>query len=270
MKRTSVALCLVMAPILLCHPAVIPARARSSGPALASASASEITVSAAISLKDALDEIGKEYEARHAGVKVVANYGGSGTLRNQIEQGAPVDAFVSASEKDMDALNAKGLIQSDTRRDIVANTLVLIVPADRDSGIHDFADLAGAQVKTVAVGEPNTVPAGMYAQQAFAALGLTAAVHGKLVLAKDVRQALTYVATGNADAGVVYSTDARTTSKVRVAATAPANSHDPIVYPAAVLKSAHDAVAARALVEYLGADDAKAIFQKYGFTIPPQ
>jgi molybdate transport system substrate-binding protein len=261
---------LVVAAILLSHPAVIPASPRNSRPGSAPASASEITVSAAISLKDALDEIGKEYEARHPGVEVVANYGGSGTLRNQIEQGAPVDAFFSASEKDMDALNAKGLIQPDTRRDIVANTLVLIVPADRDSGIHDFKDLASAQVKTIAIGEPATVPAGMYAQQAFAALGLTAAVHGKLVLAKDVRQALTYVATGNADAGVVYSTDARITSKVRVVATAPANSHDPIVYPAAVLKGAHDASAARALVEYLGAEDAKVIFQKYGFTLPPQ
>jgi molybdate transport system substrate-binding protein len=264
MRRTS--LWLVVAAILLSHPAVIPASPRNS----ASASASEITVSAAISLKDALDEIGKEYEARHPGVKIVANYGGSGTLRNQIEQGAPVDVFFSASEKDMDALNAKGLIQPQTRRDIVANTLVLIVPADRDSGIHDFKDLAGAQVKTVAVGEPATVPAGMYAQQTFAALGLTAAVHEKLVLAKDVRQALTYVATSNADAGVVYSTDARTTSKVRVVATAPANSHDPIVYPAAVLKAAHDAAAARALAEYFGAEDAKVIFQKYGFTIPAQ
>jgi molybdate transport system substrate-binding protein len=110
----------------------------------------------------------------------------------------------------------------------------------------------------------------MYAQQVFTALGITAAVQGKLVLAKDVRQALTFVATGNADAGVVYSTDARITSKVRVVATAPASSHDPIVYPVAVLKGAHDPAAALALVGYFAADDAKAIFQKFGFTIPPQ
>ncbi|MGA8229904.1 MAG: molybdate ABC transporter substrate-binding protein [Candidatus Acidiferrales bacterium] len=266
MKRTLALLWLVLAAMLLGHPAVIPALARNSVPA----SAAEVTVSAAISLKDALDEIGQKYEGIHPGAKVVFNYGGSGTLRSQIEQGAPVDVFVSASEKDMDALNAKGLVRPDTRRDIVANTLVLIVPADHDPGIHDFADLAGAQVKSVAVGEPTTVPAGMYAQQAFAALGITAAVHGKLVLAKDVRQALTFVATGNADAGVVYSTDARITSKVRVVATAPASSHDPIVYPLAVLKSAHDSAAALAVVGYFAADDAKVIFQKYGFTIPPQ
>jgi molybdate transport system substrate-binding protein len=266
MKRTLALLSLVVAAMLLSHPAVIPALARDS----AHASASEITVSAAVSLKDALDEIGKKYEGIHPGAKVVFNYGGSGTLRNQIEQGAPVDVFFSASEKDMDALNAKSLIQSDTRRDIVANTLVLIVPADRDSGIHDFADLAAAQVKTIAVGEPTTVPAGMYAQQVFTALGITAAVQGKLVLAKDVRQGLTFVATGNADAGVVYSTDARITSKVRVVATARANSHDPIVYPVAVLKGAHHPAEALALVGYFAADDAKAIFQKFGFTIPPQ
>jgi molybdate transport system substrate-binding protein len=265
MKRITAPLWLVAAVMLFSHPAIAPALVWASAPA----SASEITVSAAISLKDALDEIGKEYEGSHAGAKVVFNYGGSGTLRNQIEQGAPVDVFFSASEKDMDALNAKGMIQPDTRRNIVANTLVLIVPADRDSGIHGFADLAGAQVKTIAVGEPATVPAGMYAQQAFAALGLTAAVQGKLVLAKDVRQALTFVATSNADAGVVYSTDARTTNKVRVVATAPPSSHDPIVYPAAVLKIAHDAAAARALVAYFAVEDAKAVFQKYGFTISP-
>jgi molybdate transport system substrate-binding protein len=265
MKRTTAPLWLVAAVMLFSHPAIAPALARRSAPV----SASEITVSAAISLKDGLDEIGKKYEGSHAGAKVVFNYGGSGTLRNQIEQGAPVDVFFSASEKDMDALNAKGMIQPGTRRNIVANTLVLIVPADRDSGIHGFADLAGAQVKTIAVGEPATVPAGMYAQQAFAALGLTAAVQGKLVLAKDVRQALTFVATSNADAGVVYSTDARTTNKVQVVATAPPSSHDPIVYPAAVLKIAHDAGAALALVTYFAADDAKAVFQKYGFTIPP-
>src|SRR3984957_1799193 len=266
MKRITAPLWLVAAVMLFSHPAIAPALVWASAPA----SASEITVSAAISLKDALDEIGKEYEGSHAGAKVVFNYGGSGTLRNQIEQGAPVDVFFSASEKDMDALNAKSLIQSDTRRDIVANTLVLIVPADRDSGIHDFADLAAAQVKTIAVGEPTTVPAGMYAQQAFTALGITTAVQGKLVLAKDVRQALTFVATGNADAGVVYSTDARTTSKVRVVATARASSHDPIIYPVAVLKGARHPAEALALVGYFAADDAKAIFQKFGFTIPPQ
>jgi molybdate transport system substrate-binding protein len=265
-KKFSVLLGVVAAVMLLSYPAVISGLARDSGPA----SVSEITVSAAISLKDALDDIGKKYEGSHAGVKVVFNYGGSGTLRNQIEQGAPVDVFFSASQKDMDALNAKGLIEPKTRRDIVANTLVLIVPSDRDSAIHDFADLAGAQVKTIAVGDAATVPAGMYAEQVFSALGLTAAVHGKLVLAKDVRQALTFVATGNADAGVVYSTDARSTSKVRVVATAPANSHDPIVYPAAVLKSAHNAAAGGTLVEYFAADDAKAVFQKYGFAIPPR
>src|ERR1700722_1709030 len=266
MKRITAPLWLVAAVMLFSHPAIAPALVWASAPA----SASEITVSASVSLRDALDEIGKKYEGIHPGAKVVFNYGGSGTLRNQIEQGAPVDVFFSASEKDMDALNAKGMIQPDTRRNIVANTLVLIVPADRDSGIHDFADLAAAQVKTIAVGEPTTVPAGMYAQQAFTALGITTAVQGKLVLAKDVRQALTFVATGNADAGVVYSTDARTTSKVRVVATARASSHDPIIYPVAVLKGARHPAEALALVGYFAADDAKAIFQKFGFTIPPQ
>lgn len=226
---------------------------------------SAITVSAAISLKDALDEIGRLYQARRPGAKVAFNYGGSGTLQRQIEQGAPVDIFFSAAETQMDGLAAQGLIATETRRDIVGNTLVLIVPATTRM-LNDFPDLTRLYVSVIALGEPGTVPAGMYARQTLEHMGLFAAVEKKIVYAKDVRAVLTYVETGNADAGFVYRTDALSSPKVRVVATAAADSHDPIVYPAAVLKNSKNAGAAREFVDFLQRSEARAAFEKYGFT----
>jgi molybdate transport system substrate-binding protein len=232
---------------------------------------SSITVSAAISLKDALDELGPIFQVQQhrknggSGTAVTFNYGGSGTLARQIEQGAPVDVFFSAAEKQMDELTAQGLIVTDTRHDLVGNALVLIAPA-QSTALHSFQDLSDAAVKTIALGETSTVPAGMYARQSLEHLGLFAAIEKKVVYAKDVRAVLTYVETGNADAGLVYQTDANTSTKVRVVAVAPADSHDPIRYPAAVLRDAKDKAAARAFVEFLQGPDARAVFQKYGFT----
>lgn len=226
-----------------------------------------LTVSAAISLKDALDELGREYERDHPGAKIAFNYGGSGTLQHQIEQGAPVDIFFSAAEKQMDELAAKGLVDVETRRDVVGNTLALIAPSSSDS-IHKFQDLANSDVKVVALGDAATVPAGMYARQTLEHLGLLAAVEKKAVYAKDVRQVLTYVATGNADAGLVYRTDAQTSPNVRTVFTAPPDSHDPIRYPVAVLKASKNAAAARAFVEFLEGPHALEIFEKYGFNDP--
>jgi molybdate transport system substrate-binding protein len=224
----------------------------------------EITVSAAISLKDSLDEIGRKYEQTHPGAKISFNYGGSGTLQRQIEQGAPVDIFFSAAEKQMDDLQAKGLVNADTRRDIVRNQLVLIAPAS-NSTIHSFQDLTNSGVKIVALGEPTTVPAGMYARQTLEHLGLLAAVEKKTVLAKDVRAVLTYVETGNADAGIVYQTDAQGSEKVRIVLVAPADSHDPIVYPAAILKGAKNASGAVSFLAFLADSEARDVFQKHGF-----
>lgn len=233
--------------------------------------ASSITVSAAISLKDALDELGPIFQVQQhrknggSGTTVAYNYGGSGTLARQIEQGAPVDVFFSAAKKQMDELAAQNLVVADTRRDLVGNALVLIAPA-QGTQLHTFQELTGPAVKTIALGETSTVPAGMYARQTLEHLGLFAAVEKKVVYAKDVRAVLTYVETGNADAGMVYRTDANTSQKVRVVAVAPADSHDPILYPAAVLRDSKDKVAARAFLEFLQGPDARAVFQKYGFT----
>jgi len=233
--------------------------------------AASITVSAAISLKDALDELGPIFQLQQhrknggSGTAVTFNYGGSGTLARQIEQGAPVDVFFSAAEKQMDELAAQGLIVADTRHDVVGNALVLIAPA-QSTEPRSFQDLTGAAVKRLALGETSTVPAGMYARQTLEHLGLFAALEKKVVYAKDVRAVLTYVETGNADAGMVYQTDANTSKKVRVIAVAPADSHDPIFYPAAVLRDSKNKLAARAFLEFLQGADARAVFQKYGFT----
>ena len=230
-----------------------------------------ITVSAAISLKDALDELGPIFQVQQHrknggnGTAVTYNYGGSGTLARQIEQGAPVDVFFSAAEKQMDELAAQDLIVADTRHDLVGNALVLIAPV-QSTALHNFQDLTGSAVKTIALGETSTVPAGMYARQTLEHLGLFAALEKKVVYAKDVRAVLTYVETGNADAGLVYQTDANTSPKVRVVAIAPADSHDPILYPAAVLRDSKNKPAARAFVDFLQGPDARAVFQKYGFT----
>ena len=224
-----------------------------------------LTVSAAISLKDALDAVRAVYIAKNPAVSLAMNYGASGTLQLQIENGAPVDVFVSAAPKQMDTLAAKGLLLERTRKDLLTNELVLVVPANSSLRIGSFLDLARVDVKQVALGEPVAVPAGQYAKQVLIGLRIYDVVNAKSVLAKDVRQVLMYVATGNADAGVVYSTDALSSPKVKVVATPPANSHEPIVYPAAVIKDTKDPAAARAFLDFLSSAQATAIFRKFGF-----
>jgi molybdate transport system substrate-binding protein len=224
-----------------------------------------LTISAAISLKDSLEAISQNYEKSHPDQHVVCNFGASGTLQHQIEQGAPVDIFISAGENQMDALQKENLLVPGTRRDLVGNELVLIVPA-ASQGIKDFPDLKTSAAKSVAVGDPQIVPAGAYAKQTLEHLGLLPAIQRKLVFAKDVRQVLTYVETGNADAGLVYATDARISNAVRVAATAPSDSHLPILYPIALLKDSKSPQPARTLLDALESPDSLSVFEKAGFT----
>jgi len=224
----------------------------------------DLTISAAISLKDSMDEIAQLYKVETPDAVIHFNYGASGTLQRQVEEGAPVDIFVSASPSQMDALESKGLVLAGTRKDLAKNEIVLIVPRGK-GGISSFADLTKTEAKIIAIGEPQVVPAGKYAQEVLTHLGLYDQLKPKFVLAKDVRQVLTYVATGNADAGIVYSTDAKTSDKVTVVATAAEDSHSPVIYPVAVLKSSKDAAAAKNFVEFLLGSKARAVFQKYGF-----
>jgi len=226
---------------------------------------SSLTISAAASLKDALTEAENAYRQGHANLNFANNFGSSGTLAAQIDQGAPVDVFLSAAAKPMDDLQAKGLIVAATRRNLLRNTLVLIAPPN--SSLKDFQGLTGSSVRVVAIGDPASVPAGQYGKQTLAALKVMDKINSKVVLAKDVRQVLTYVETGNADAGLVYATDARISGKVRVVATAPESTHDAIVYPVAVVKGSRSEDAARKFLEYLRTPQAQAVFVKYGFTI---
>lgn len=227
-----------------------------------------LTISAAISLKEPLDAFAQNYNQQHPDVRVVCNYGASGTLQQQIEQGAPVDIFISAGEKQMDTLQNENLLVPGTRRDLLANQLVFIAPAN-SAALHNFNDLAKSSVKSIAVGEPRTVPAGMYAQQVLEHLHLLPAIKSKIVYAQDVRQVLAYVETGNAGAGLVYVTDARISKHVRVVATAPPDSHDPILYPVALLNASKSPQAARALLDALESPQSLALFEKYGFTPAP-
>ena len=232
--------------------------------AAAPQSKTDIVVSAAISLKDALDEITHLWAAVNPNVSIKANYGASGSLEIQIEQGAPVDVFISASPAQMDALASKNLIVPGTRKDLLKNTIVLITPSDRKI-IASFQDLVTPGVKIIAIGEPQSVPAGTYAQQVLTHFNLFDMLKPKFVFAKDVRQVLTYVETGNADAGIVYATDARTSNRVAIVATAPEDSHSPVIYPVAVLTNSKEEAMAKQLEDFLLGSKSAAIFKKYGF-----
>lgn len=222
-----------------------------------------LTVSAAASLKDALVEAEAAYKQSRANVTFVNNFGSSGTLAAQIAQGAPADIFISAASKPMDDLAAGGAIIAGTRRNLLRNSLVLIAP--RDSRLQDFQGLTGGSVRLIALGEPASVPAGQYGRQSLLSLHLWDKLNAKLVLGRDVRQVLAYVETGNADAGLVYASDALNSGSVRVVATVPDSAHDPIVYPAAVVKGSHREQAGRQFIDYLAGPGAQAIFQKHGF-----
>ena len=227
----------------------------------------ELNVSAAVSMKDALEEIQQQYQKKNPNVKLVFNLGASGSLQKQIEQGAPADVFISAAPKQMDELQTKGLLQQQTRKNLLENKLVLIVPQNSQLTIKSFEELADPAIKRLAVGEPQVVPAGQYAQQVLKKLNLWDKLEERMVLAKDVRTVLTYVESGNADAGIVYKTDAAVSTKIKIIATAVAGSHQPIIYPAAILANAKQPKEAEAFLQYLLSPDAAKVFEKYGFAM---
>jgi molybdate transport system substrate-binding protein len=224
----------------------------------------ELTISAAASLKEAMEAIAPVYNQQNPNVKLTYNFGSSGSLQQQIEQGAPVDVFISAAAKQMDALEQKGLLMQGTRKDLLSNQLVLIVPKD-NTKIKNFKGLTDNSVKKIALGEPESVPAGKYAQDALTFMKIFDAVKPKVVYAKDVRQVLNYVATGNVDAGVVYRSDTLVSDKIKVVESAPEGSHSPIVYPIAVIKASKNGEVAKKLVEFMSNPQAESMFKKYGF-----
>ncbi len=230
------------------------------------AATNEITVSAAASLKNSFEEIGKAFEMKEKGAKVYFNFASSGDLMRQIEGGAPVDVFASAATREMDALEGKKLLLPGTRYDFAGNSVVLVRPASGKVGLKSFADLKGKDIKKIAIGNPATVPAGMYAEQALKYFKVWDDIRNKLIFGENVRQVLDYVARGEVDAGIVFSTDAGVrANEVAVAALSPEESHGKVVYPIAVIKKTKNENLARAFVHFVRSPEGRKILEKYGF-----
>ena len=232
------------------------------------APAETITISAAISLKDALTAIAKTFESDSTD-KVEFNFGASGPLAAQIQQGAPVDAFISAANKQVDDLIKSGKADAATRRVIVENTLVLIVPTAATNPPQSFADLTADRVGKIALGQPKAVPAGQYAMETLQNLKLADALSGKIVYGANVRQVLDYVVRNEVDAGMVYATDAKVAGDaVKVVATAPSSSHEKIEYPAVIITTATHQSAAIRFLNFLQSTPAQSTFASQGFVLP--
>ena len=226
----------------------------------------ELVIAAAASLTDVTAQMAEAYKKDEASnVTLTFTYGASGALQTQIEQGAPVDIFISAAEKQMDALDEQGLLLDGSRTDLLENKVVLIVPKESELGLASFDDLKKGTVKTIAIGDPASVPAGQYAQEVLTSLGIKDAVFGKANLGTDVRQVLTWVENGEVEAGIVYATDAATTDDVTVVCEAPLGSVKKIVYPVAILKASKNAATAQKFIDYLKTPAIASLFEKYGF-----
>lgn len=223
-----------------------------------------ITVSAAISLTEVLQELGRMYEAQEGGA-IVLNFGSSNVLARQIVNGAPVDLFISADENQMALVEKAGLIAAGSRVPLVGNQLALIVRADRADPPASVASLASADIRRVAIGNPDAVPAGVYAKRYLERVKVWKALRGKLLPTGSVRAVLAAVANGAADAGIVYVTDVKASDVVRITAVLPDPGGSRIVYPAAVIASSPKKDAAQAFLRFLQSPVANAVFTHYGF-----
>ncbi|QQK07773.1 molybdate ABC transporter substrate-binding protein [Miniphocaeibacter halophilus] len=224
---------------------------------------SKITVAAAASLTDAFNEMQPIFKEKE-NIELEFTYGASGTLQKQIEEGAGIDLFISASTKNMDELVEKDLIDKDTVDTIVKNALVLITP--KDSEVKSIADLEALNDK-IAIGETESVPAGQYAKQSLESLDLWNKLEDKYVFAKDVRAVLSYVSTGEAGAGFVYKSDTIGEDNVVIVETIEESNHDLIIYPGGVISESKERDAAMKFLDYLKTDEAKEILTKYGFVV---
>lgn len=231
------------------------------------AAAQPITVAGAISLKEVLTQVSKDYE-QSAGQSTQFVFGASGQLATQIAQGAPIDVFVSAGVREMDQLVKKNLVDPTKIAVVCGNEVVLIVPADAAWVPQSITDLTDSRIKRVAIGQPATVPAGLYAQQVLNKLEISDQIAGKLVYGENVRQVLDYVARGEVDAGLVYATDAiAAKGSVRVAARADASMHQPIRYVAAVIDASPRQQVAQQFIDYLEGDSARRVLAAHGFVV---
>ena len=223
----------------------------------------ELNISAAASLKEAMADLEAAYTSKNPEVSFIINYGSSGSLQQQIEQGAPCDLFISAGEKQMTALEEEGLLLDGTNKDLVKNSLVLVT--SNDSEISSIDSLNSDAVSKIALGEPSSVPAGKYADETLTSLAIKDSLNNKLVFAKDVKEVLAWTASGNADAGFVYLSDALSSDGVKIVETISEEYHSPITYPVAIIKDSDDIDAAKAFEDFLFTDEAQEIFEKYGY-----
>ncbi|MBF0379166.1 MAG: molybdate ABC transporter substrate-binding protein [Desulfamplus sp.] len=232
----------------------------------------DITVSAAISLKNAFEEIGSLWETEYK-TKCLLNFGASGDLLKQIAGGAPVDIFASAAQKDMNEAEKLGLIIASTRVNFATNSIVLIAPFNSGNKqtsrlLASFEGLNAVEFKKIAVGNPKSVPAGRYAEEVFNFYKILPSIKDKLIFTENVRQVLDYVARNEVDAGVVYATDAAVRSKeVNIVANAPEKSHKPVVYPIAAITGSNNEASAKNFIELLLSNKGKTVLQKYGFKV---
>ncbi len=222
---------------------------------------------AAASLTDVLEELAESYQ-KASGDTLVLSFGASNLLARQVEEGAPADLFLSADEASMDRLEAQKLLVAGSRRSLLSNRLVIVVPTDSPLSIRTAEDLAGSAVRHLALAEPRTVPAGIYAREYLSRKGLWERLAERVIPADNVRAALAVVEGGDAEAGIVYASDARMTRRVRVAFTVPAAEGPRISYPVALLSGSHEPEAARRVLEYLSSEAALAVFRRYGFETP--
>lgn len=229
--------------------------------------AGEVTVSAAASLTNAFKEIAPLFEAAHPGTKVHLNFGASGALVAQLAKGAPADVFVSADQESMDQAQKQGLVRPEQRRNVVSNTLVVIVPAASGKAPKALAELAGGGYARIAIGLPASVPVGRYTKSVLEGAGLWSAIEPRMIGAGNVRQVLDYVARAEVDAGFVYATDAAVMpDKVKVTMTVPTSI--PILYPVAALAAAPNPADAGRFVDFLFTPPAQAVLARFGFGRP--
>jgi molybdate transport system substrate-binding protein len=228
--------------------------------------AQEMTLSVAVSLKEAMEDLGRTFTAGKRGVTLRYNFGASGDLQKQIEAGAPIDLFLSAAQRQMDDLQKQSLIVASSRRTFARNVLVVIKPSDSRADISKPADLVDGRVGRLVIGNPRTVPAGQYAEESLKAMGLWEKVQPKLVLAENVRQALDYVARGEVDAGFVYTTDLAARAQGVKEVFRPAeDTYRPIVYPAAIVAASRHQALAQAFIDLLVSESGRATLARFGF-----
>ncbi|MDE0086397.1 MAG: molybdate ABC transporter substrate-binding protein, partial [Candidatus Poribacteria bacterium] len=225
----------------------------------------ELRVFGAMSLTDALTEIGEQFTTKH-GVRVSYNFAASSTLQRQIEKGASADVFISASPQQVTALETREMLETGSRYDVLSNRLVLVSHKNAVLSVKTANMLADDAVSRIAIGQPEIVPAGTYAKEALTHLGLWEKAHPKLVFGTDVRATLAYVSAGNVDVAIVYQTDVTLSKNVKILYEFPVEAHSPIVYPAIILRDSNQIPLAQQFIAYLKTPSTTKIFEKHGFT----